>query len=194
MRSTHMCSVAPHSPLLFTPPPRSRPTPIRESRYPTPMELIAIDPTGAPEDPLPLDTFARGACFACARNYARTGYAPPWIGYLAVEDDEVVGSCTFRAPPERGRVEIGYHTSPAHEGRGVASRMAKLLVALAREADPSLALFARTQEPDNASTKVLQRAGFTPLGPKPDVEDGVAWEWELAPATRRLSHDDARRT
>lgn len=148
------------------------------------MELIAIDGSGEPEEELALDPFARGACFACARNYARTGYAPPWIGYLAVEEGAVVGSCTFRAPPEHGRVEIGYHTSPDHEGRGVASRMAKMLVALAHEADPTLTLLARTTERENASTKVLQRAGFTAVGPRPDAEDGVAWEWELEPPAR----------
>ncbi|MBK7874169.1 MAG: GNAT family N-acetyltransferase [Planctomycetes bacterium] len=151
------------------------------------MELIAIDRTGEPEEPLALDAFARGACFATARNYARAGFAPPWIGYLAVEEGAVVGTCTFRAPPDDGRVEIGYHTSPEHEGKGVASRMAKLLVALAHEADPTLTLFARTTESDNASTKVLKRAGFAPTGPKPDAEDGVAWEWERAPVPERTA-------
>ena len=148
------------------------------------MELIAIDRSGEPEDELALDAFARGACAATARNYARTGFEPPWIGYLAVEDGAIVGACTFRAPPAGGRVEIGYHTSPVHEGKGIASRMAKMLVALARETDPSLALFARTKAPDNASTKVLQRAGFAAVGPRPDAEDGVAWEWELEPPAR----------
>ncbi|MBI5362509.1 MAG: GNAT family N-acetyltransferase [Planctomycetes bacterium] len=148
------------------------------------MELIAIDRSGEPEEALALDAFSRGACFATARNYARTGFAPPWIGYLAVEEGCVVGTCTFRAPPEHGRVEIGYHTSPDHEGKGIATRMAKMLVALAHESDPSLTLFARTKAPENASTKVLQRAGFVAAGPRSDVEDGVAWEWELEPPAR----------
>ena len=63
--------------------------------------------------------------------YAKTGFMPPWIGYLASRDSTIVGTCGFKGPPEENAVEIAYFTFPGNEGDGVATAMATVLVELA---------------------------------------------------------------
>ena len=42
--------------------------------------------------------------------------------WLIVENGEVVGLCSYRRPPENGRVEIGYGVAPTRRERGIATR------------------------------------------------------------------------
>ena len=50
--------------------------------------------------------------------YSAVGYKPPWIGYLAIENDIWVGTCGFKSPAQNNRVEIAYFTFPG-TSRGV---------------------------------------------------------------------------
>ncbi|NSW55547.1 MAG: GNAT family N-acetyltransferase [Armatimonadetes bacterium] len=111
--------------------------------------------------------------------YEQVGYTPPWVGYVAREAGNSVGTCAFKGPPADGRVEIAYFTFPQYEGRGVATRMASTLVNIAREADPTLTITARTLPEQNASTRVLSKLGFMLAGTVEDPEDGSVWEWVL---------------
>ena len=113
----------------------------------------------------------------------RTGAREPWVGYLARRgaDGAVVGTCAFTGPPSgEGQVEIAYFTFPGHEGRGVATAMAGLLVRIAREAAGVGEVVAHTLPgEEGASARVLRRLGFRPVGPVRDAEHGEVWRWSL---------------
>lgn len=106
-------------------------------------------------------------------------FTPPWIGYVAAEDGVTVGTCAFKSPPRDGMVEIAYFTFPEHEGRGVATRMAQHLLALALAADPSVNVIAQTLPEENASTRILRKLGFGHVRNVQHPEDGLVWEWHL---------------
>ena len=38
------------------------------------------------------------------------GFTPPWIGYYASQDENLVGACAFKGKPINGSVEIAYGT------------------------------------------------------------------------------------
>ena len=115
--------------------------------------------------------------------YADIGFAPPWIAYLAQNDDQVVGGGAFVAPPGADGVEIAYFTLPGHENQGHAARTAAALVALARQHDPALTIWAKTMPAHNASTRILAGLVFEQTQIVQDHEIGDAWKWELPAST-----------
>jgi RimJ/RimL family protein N-acetyltransferase len=114
--------------------------------------------------------------------YQRRGYAPPWTGYVAIEQGAVVGSCGFAAPATNGEAEIAYFTFPGNEGKGIATRMAAALMALSHEAARAqgVRFIAHTLPAEGASTTILRRLGFELLGAIQHPEDGEVWKWRLA--------------
>jgi len=117
---------------------------------------------------------------ATAKMYRRSGFEPPWIGYLAVEYGIVVGTCGFTGPPKNGEVELAYFTFPGHEGIGVATRMGQSLVALARDSNSAtLEVCAHTLPREGASASILRKLGFVLLGEIELPEDGLVWKWLL---------------
>ena len=142
------------------------------------FQLIRCDESGAPERPsgsLPSEIL--DACAATAALYRRTGYIQPWVCYVAVSDGVPVGGGAFVGPPAYGRVEIAYLTAPEFRGRGIASRTAARLLAIARQADPDIAVFAKTRPEETASTAILRRLGFKMIGEVLDEDIGKAWRW-----------------
>lgn len=111
--------------------------------------------------------------------YAKAGYMPPWIGYLAFEEKQCVGTCAFKAPQKDNCVEIAYFTFPEYEGKGVATRMAQTLLKVAFDTIPDIKIVAQTLPEENASTTVLKKLGFQFTGEREHPEDGKIWEWEL---------------
>jgi RimJ/RimL family protein N-acetyltransferase len=109
--------------------------------------------------------------------YARKGYQPPWIGYLAFEQRVVVGACGFAAPPASGEVEIAYTTLPDHRGRGIASRMAAELLRQTQAALGSNQFIAHTLPEEGPSTSILRKLGFICVGQIAHPEDGPVWKW-----------------
>src|ERR1700722_15749706 len=86
------------------------------------MKLISILQSGEPAEKLvDLPQMAKDVCQNHAELYKKSGYTPPWIGYLAVENQLCVGTCAFKSAPNFGRVEIAYFTFPEHEGKGIAT-------------------------------------------------------------------------
>ncbi|MDX6498471.1 MAG: [ribosomal protein S5]-alanine N-acetyltransferase [Blastocatellia bacterium] len=147
------------------------------------MELIAITESGAPAKPLPsTPEIAAEVVQAMTQLYRAVGYEPPWIGYLAIEDGECVGTCGFKSPPQNNRVEIAYFTFPGHESRGVATRMAAELIHLAANTMPAPIVAAQTLPEDNASTSILKKLGFRLICTLEHPEDGSVWEWQLSDA------------
>jgi ribosomal-protein-alanine N-acetyltransferase len=95
------------------------------------------------------------------------------------ESNEWIGCAGYKGAPDAdGMVEIAYGIAPAYEGRGLASEVAEGLVAYAfRQTSVRLAR-AHTLPERNASCRVLEKCGFTHVGPVTDPEDGLVWRWE----------------
>ncbi|MCA9071026.1 MAG: GNAT family N-acetyltransferase [Planctomycetaceae bacterium] len=109
--------------------------------------------------------------------YQQVGFQPPWVGYIAVENESPRGLCAFKTAPNQGRVEIAYGTVPGCENQGVATAMARRLLEIAEETDPDIVVFAQTLPEENASTTILKKLGFVLSGPVEHPEDGTVWEW-----------------
>ena len=144
------------------------------------VELIAITEKGELAQPaLSLPAIVPEVVDAMTSLYRTVGYEPPWIGYLAFEDDICVGTCGFKSPPENNRVEIAYFTFPEHESRGIATAMATELVRIALEKLPAVIVAAQTLPEENASTSILKKLQFRLTGTLEHPEDGQVWEWQL---------------
>jgi RimJ/RimL family protein N-acetyltransferase len=107
----------------------------------------------------------------------------PWACYLAVEAGLCVGTCGFTGPPVAGEAEIAYFTFPGHEGRGVATGMARALLDVARQR-PDVQVIAHTLPAEGASTAILRKIGFRCAGEIDHAEDGKVWKWVLARTPR----------
>ena len=143
------------------------------------MELIEIGQIGDLPQTVTQSDVLRSVVEATVQLYEKIGFARPWIGYVAVEDEAPVGTCGFKSPPVNGRVEIAYFTFPDKEGQGIATSMARELVRIAKQSDASVSVFAHTLPEENASAAVLKKLGFRFVGPVDHPEDGLVWEWKL---------------
>jgi ribosomal-protein-alanine N-acetyltransferase len=98
-----------------------------------------------------------------------------WYSWYAIQRASVeqpatvIGAGGYFGPPDAGGVvEIGYSVVPAFEGRGYATELVRALVARAFTQACVTRIIAHTR-PDNAgSIKVLERCGFTLVGPGED--------------------------
>lgn len=106
----------------------------------------------------------------------------PWVhGFAIVHREErlVVGIVGFKGPPDGdGMVEIAYGIVPAFQGRGYATEAAQECTAFAFADGRVRLVRAHTLPTPNASTRVLQKCGFTRTGEVEDPEDGPVWRWE----------------
>jgi ribosomal-protein-alanine N-acetyltransferase len=142
------------------------------------VRLLPVGADGTAGDgPGKLPAEAIDVCASIAAMYEKTGYVPPWIAYLAWDGDTCVGTCAFKSPPQRGRVEIAYFTFPPFEGRGIATDMARSLLRVADRTDRSLLVIAHTLPKASASTAILTKLGFALQGTIDHPEDGPVWEW-----------------
>ena len=144
------------------------------------MQLLPIDEVGRVSDfDGHLSEAALMALDMTKSFYRSIGYLKPWISYLAVTERACVGCCSFKSAPKNGQVEIAYFTFPGHEGRGVATSMARELIDLARAHCDSLLITAATLPGRNASHRVLEKLGFSPVAEVDHPDDGVVLEWHL---------------
>jgi RimJ/RimL family protein N-acetyltransferase len=106
----------------------------------------------------------------------------PWVFGFAVihrEDQCVIGAASFKGPPDDdGVVEIAYGIVPAYQGQGYATEAASALVAFAAERVDVCTIRAHTLPDNNASMRVLAKAGFQLVGEVIDEEDGLVCRWE----------------
>ncbi len=148
------------------------------------MELIAITENAETAKPVsPAPQIVAEIVKATTQLYRAVGYEPPWIGYLAIEDDTCVGTCGFKSPPLNNRVEIAYFTFPEYESHGVATRMAAELIRLALDKMPAVTVAAQTLPEENSSTSVLKKLRFRRVDSVEHPEDGLVWEWHLSDAS-----------
>lgn len=113
--------------------------------------------------------------------YPKIGFNLPWVAYLVVRQNQVVGSCSFTGQPNDGNVEIAYWTFKEFEGQGIASFACKEIIAIAQNADPKVTITAKTAPEANASTRILEKNKFTFTEIVQDEEIGDAWLWTLKP-------------
>lgn len=111
--------------------------------------------------------------------FTKIGYNPPWIGYYAEKNGQIVGAGAFKGQPVLGKVEIAYSTFEKFRGKGIGTQICHALVQLALAFDPSVIITARTLPERNHSTRILENNGFILLGTVPDPEDGPVFEWLL---------------
>ena len=125
------------------------------------------------------DPLVTGEFAAEMASLAEVEQVPPFCAYVARENGAPVGFGGFKGAPDgAGAVEIGYLTFPLNVRRGVATQVAAELVAIARSHGVGMVL-AHTLPHANASTRVLEKNGFTHTGSAIDDDIGEAWRWEL---------------
>ncbi len=143
------------------------------------VRLVPLAKNGTVETSCAIPQEIRDHFPVSALWYQKVGYEPPWIGYVAFDGEQCVGSCGFKTAPQNGIVEIAYGTAEALRGRGYATAMARALVAIALARDPRIIVTAQTLPHQSASTSVLQKIGFVHTRNVQHPEDGLVWEWEL---------------
>jgi RimJ/RimL family protein N-acetyltransferase len=155
---------------------------------------VRLSARGEPVSPVNAIPAAIAAVLAETRNlYERERYEAPWISYLATRSGMAVGLGAFKSPPRDGRVEIAYMTAPAFEGQGVATAIARELVAVARGAAPDIVVAAQTLREKNASVAILRKLDFSFFGEVHHPEDGLVWEWRLRSSSSARGRDIADR-
>lgn len=117
----------------------------------------------------------------CDNYYPKIGFNLPWVSYLIIRQDQVVGSCSFTGQPIDGKVEIAYWTFKEFEGQGIASFACKELISISQRTDPQVTITAKTAPEHNASTKILKNNKFMFTEIVQDEGIGDAWLWTLKP-------------
>ena len=113
--------------------------------------------------------------------YPKIGFNLPWVAYLVVRQNQVVGSCSFTGQPIDGKVEIAYWTFKEFEGQGIASFACKELIKISQNTDSKVTITAKTAPGHNASTRILEKNKFVFTEIVQDEEIGDAWLWTLKP-------------
>ncbi|WP_204745315.1 GNAT family N-acetyltransferase [Glycomyces paridis] len=96
---------------------------------------------------------------------------PEWLGpfghRLMVERGSglVVGALGLFWPPSGGEVELGYGVAVSRRGLGYAPEAVRALTAHAYTAPEVDLVFAHVEPTNPASIRVLEKAGFAPVGP-----------------------------
>jgi Acetyltransferase (GNAT) domain len=104
---------------------------------------------------------------------------------LAVSCPARLDSAVLRHLPSAAGAWKGrnvYFTFPEFERQGYPTAMASTLLEIADSASELSRIGAETAPEKNASTRILEKLGFTFVGETVDAEIGKAWRWER-PAT-----------
>lgn len=109
--------------------------------------------------------------------YPQIGFNLPWVAYLVIRQNQIVGSCSFTGQPVNDKVEIAYWTFKQFEGQGIATFACKELISISQNANPKVIMPAKTAPKHNASTKILENNGFLFNEVVQDEEIGDAWLW-----------------
>lgn len=170
--------------------------PLQHRQQPSRLEqLSAQDLVWLAQDRLPprLADRARAQAlppaFVAIRSLAQlhAGQSALWcLGFCMVADwdDRIVGSCGFKGAPVQGRVEIGYGVSPQARQQGHASRAVADLITIAAGSLQVRTVLAQVNPDNLASTRVVQKLGFTACGRQLDHEGEMLVQWvcEIKPA------------
>lgn len=142
------------------------------------MKLLPIQSTIEENAAFAANPDCQSSLYLSIEFMQKIGYQPPWIGYYAKKEGQLVGAAAFKGAPVNGKVEIAYGTFERFQQQGVGTEMCKCLVDLSLQTDPSVLITARTLPEKNFSTRILEKNGFILLGIVTDPEDGEVWEWQ----------------
>lgn len=109
--------------------------------------------------------------------YKTVGFEFPWIGFVAMEGEEYVGTCGFKGAPKEEKVEIAYVTFEEQRNKGYGTVMCAELVAMSLSQDEDVLISARTLPENNQSTRILEKNGFAKLKMIIDHDGKEVWEW-----------------
>ena len=93
-------------------------------------------------------------------------------------DSCIVGSGAFKSAPTKGRVEIGYGVAPTCCSRGYATAGVKLLIKEAFSSGLIDEVWAETSLSNQASQRVLEKAGFSISGSRQN-DEGPMTLWSI---------------
>ena len=140
----------------------------------TPKDNLTLPPDGV-DDPAILIQ-VRGI----VRRLQDAGCAARW---MIVSAGEVVGLCSYLLPPENGRAAIGYGVAEKRRRLGHATRAVAAMI-LAAETDPQVQILtAETSINNGASSRVLEKNGFSRIGTRIDPGTG-SLSYGLGPSGR----------
>jgi RimJ/RimL family protein N-acetyltransferase len=92
----------------------------------------------------------------------------------------MVGWGGFKGPPTAdGEVELGYEIAEPERGRGLATAATEEMLRVAWAAPEVSSVTAHTLAERNASTRVLEKAGFAHDAEIDDPYDGPVWRWRV---------------
>ena len=143
------------------------------------MELIPIKERLDDNEEFTSNPLCHESIYVTIDFYKKVGFTPPWIGYYAKQNDNLVGGGAFKGQPINGKVEIAYGTFEKFRKQGIGTEICKKLIDLSLKTDPSIRITARTLKEKNFSTKILEKNNFEFIGIVNDPEDGDVWEWEF---------------
>lgn len=104
-----------------------------------------------------------------------------FASWLIVDQDHVVGLCSFKRPPDlAGFAEIGYGVAASCRRRGYATRAVSLLIDEVARTREATRLQAETAIYNLSSQRVLERTSFTRVGTRRDPSDGDLILWSRA--------------
>jgi RimJ/RimL family protein N-acetyltransferase len=106
----------------------------------------------------------------------------PWaLGFIAVHRElgAPIGGGGFKGEPAPdGVVEIAYGIDEAFRAQGYATEVAGMLLTFAFADDRVRLVCAHTLPGNDASTRVLEKCGFTRVPDVMDPDDGLVWRFE----------------
>jgi [ribosomal protein S5]-alanine N-acetyltransferase len=98
--------------------------------------------------------------------------------FVTGDPPRLVGWGGFKGPPQDGVVELGYEIAESHRGRGIATEATRAMLAEAFADEAVTTVIAHTLPERNASTRVLEKAGFSFDGEALE-DDDVVWRFAL---------------
>ena len=96
--------------------------------------------------------------------------------FVAGDPPELVGWGGFKGPPRDGVVELGYEIAENRQGRGLATAATRAMLAEAFADEEVSLVIAHTLAERNASSRVLEKAGFVYDGEAREGSD-VIWRY-----------------
>ena len=112
----------------------------------------------------------------CRANPHKRQWYALWNIELNDDSGTVVGSLSFKGLEEDGVLEIGYGTNDGYEGQGYMTEAVSAVVRWASAQDGVKLIEAETEESNEASKRVLHKAGFVPNGET--GEEGPRFVWK----------------
>ena len=103
-----------------------------------------------------------------------------WPAFFVIDSEAsaLIGMGGFKSAPQISQVEIGYGIAAAYRNRGVATRFTEWMCKLAFDSGMVTSVIAHTLVEENASSRVLTKAGFSLIGEIAQEGEDTHWRWQ----------------